>query len=273
MVANWRESGPQQGTCTHPAIGWKKSSYKVIDDSPDHPSRPLQQAHPIATRHLVGLKTRRRAGPRTGWAPGMISERIVVQAFAEDAPHSPALQVGRTAPCPQYSPNPGVIANRLTVNTLWYRASCCDAMKLHGQRATLMTETNSFLLHPIGAVKSTLHRREDAPRQGDEGAPDAWLHLSPQWMEALDGIEEGSEIVVLTWLHLGDRTCLKVHPRNNALAPAIGVFATRSPDRPNPIGLHRVTVVEIDPRRGLRVQPLEALDGTPVLDIKPAWHD
>ena len=136
-----------------------------------------------------------------------------------------------------------------------------------------MTESDSFLLRPIGVVKSTLHRREDAPRQGEEGAPDAWLQLAPQFMEALDGIKQGSEIVVLTWLHLADRGCLKVHPRNDALAPLTGVFATRSPDRPNPIGLHRVTVMEIDPQRGLRVQPLEALDGTPVLDIKPVWKD
>lgn len=136
-----------------------------------------------------------------------------------------------------------------------------------------MTENGSFLLHPIGAVKSTLHRREDAPRQGNEGAPEAWLQLAPQFMEALDGVKQGSEVVVLTWLHLGDRGCLKVHPRNDALAPPTGVFATRSPDRPNPIGLHRVTVLEIDPLRGLRVQPLEALDGTPVIDIKPVWKD
>jgi tRNA-Thr(GGU) m(6)t(6)A37 methyltransferase TsaA len=136
-----------------------------------------------------------------------------------------------------------------------------------------MTESDSFLSRPIGAVQSTLQRREDAPRQGEEGAPEAWLQLAPQFMEALDGIQQGSEIVVLTWLHLADRGCLKVHPRKDALASLTGVFPIRSPDRPNPIGLHRATVLEIDPRRGLRVQPLEALDGTPVLDIKPVWHD
>jgi len=136
-----------------------------------------------------------------------------------------------------------------------------------------VTDTDTYLLRPIGVVQSQLHRREDAPRQGDEGAPDAWLLLDPQWMEALDGITSGSEVVILTWLHLADRTRLKVRPRGEIHTPPTGVFATRSPDRPNPIGLHRVTVLEIDPQRGLRVQPLEALDGTPVLDIKPVWHD
>jgi len=136
-----------------------------------------------------------------------------------------------------------------------------------------MAESDSYLLHPIGVIRSSLRRREDAPRQGDEGAPEAWLLLQPQYFEALDGIAPGAEIVVLTWLHLADRNMLKVHPRNDALAPPAGVFATRSPDRPNPIGLHRVTVLEIDPKQGLRVHPLEALDGTPVVDIKPVWHD
>ncbi|MEO8735008.1 MAG: tRNA (N6-threonylcarbamoyladenosine(37)-N6)-methyltransferase TrmO [Edaphobacter sp.] len=136
-----------------------------------------------------------------------------------------------------------------------------------------MTESDSYLLHPIGVVRSELLQREDAPRQGIEGAPDAWLLLSPQFLDALDGITQGAEIVVLTWLHLADRNRLKVHPRQETLAPPTGIFATRSPDRPNPLGLHRVTVLEIEPRRGLKVHPLEALDGTPILDIKPVWHD
>jgi tRNA-Thr(GGU) m(6)t(6)A37 methyltransferase TsaA len=133
-----------------------------------------------------------------------------------------------------------------------------------------MTEPDSYALHPIGFVRSTLRNRSDAPRQGSEGAPDAWLELAPPFIEAIEGIEPSSEIVVLTWLHLARRDVLKIHPRGDSRAPLSGVFATRSPDRPNPIGIHRVTVLEIDPRRGVRVQPLEALDGTPVLDIKIA---
>lgn len=136
-----------------------------------------------------------------------------------------------------------------------------------------MTASTAYSLNPIGIIHSHLRRREDAPRQGDEGAPEAWLHIAPQFLPALDGLAPGAQIVILTWLHLADRTCLAVHPRNNAEAPLAGVFATRSPDRPNPIGLHRATIVEIDPRRGLRVQPLEAVDGTPILDIKPVWKD
>jgi tRNA-Thr(GGU) m(6)t(6)A37 methyltransferase TsaA len=136
-----------------------------------------------------------------------------------------------------------------------------------------VTNSDTYSLHPIGVIRSSLQSREDTPKQGDEGAPEAWLLLSPQWIEALNGLKIGAEIVVLTWLHLADRTLLKVHPRDETLAPPTGVFATRSPNRPNPIGLHRVTILEIDPQQGLRVHPLEALDGTPILDIKPVWHD
>ena len=136
-----------------------------------------------------------------------------------------------------------------------------------------MTDPISYSLQPIGFVYSQLHHREDAPRQGDEGAPEAWLHIAPQFFPALDGLAPGAEIVILTWLHLADRACLAVHPRNDTGAPLTGVFATRSPDRPNPIGLHRATIVEIDPHRGLRVQPLEAVDGTPILDLKQLWKD
>ena len=132
-----------------------------------------------------------------------------------------------------------------------------------------MTGTDSYLLHPVGFVRSTLHNRQDAPRQGYEGAPDAWLELYPAFIEALEGITVNSEIVVLTWLHLANRGILKVHPRGESSEPLTGVFATRSPDRPNPVGLHRANVLEIDPRTGIRVHPMEALDGTPVIDIKP----
>jgi tRNA-Thr(GGU) m(6)t(6)A37 methyltransferase TsaA len=123
-------------------------------------------------------------------------------------------------------------------------------------------------LRPIGRVESTLADRADAPRQGDEGAPAAWLALDPALGDALAGIGAGSEIVVVTWLHRARRDVLRVHPRGDPARPEVGVFATRSPDRPNPIGLHRVRVLAVEGTR-LRVGGLEAIDGTPVLDIKP----
>lgn len=123
-------------------------------------------------------------------------------------------------------------------------------------------------LEPIGWVESPLADPATAPKQGDEGAPDAWLVLGANAIEGLEGIEPGDEIVVLAWLDRARRDVLKVHPRGDPSRPAQGVFATRSPDRPNPIGLHRVEVAEIDGNR-LRVRRLEALDGTPILDLKP----
>jgi tRNA-Thr(GGU) m(6)t(6)A37 methyltransferase TsaA len=126
---------------------------------------------------------------------------------------------------------------------------------------------NNYLLNPIGVIRSELTNREEAPRQGYEGAPDAWLELDPALSEGLDGIVVGDEIVVITWLHKSQRDKLKVHPGRNKNLPLTGVFATRSPDRPNPLGLHRVTVREIVGTR-IKVGPIEALDGTPVVDIK-----
>src|SRR3954452_11813079 len=120
----------------------------------------------------------------------------------------------------------------------------------------------------IGRVESPLRERADAPRQGDEGAPEAWLALETRFAAGLDGIAAGDEVLVLTWLDRAARDVLRVHPRGDAARGEQGVFATRSPDRPNPIGLHRVAVVEIDGTR-LRVRDLEALDGTPVVDLKP----
>ena len=125
-----------------------------------------------------------------------------------------------------------------------------------------------FLLRPIGRIRSTLLARKNAPRQGNEGAPDAWLDVEPEFARALSGIAVGDEILVLTWLHQGERDVLEVHPRRDPKNPLLGVFATRSPDRPNPLGLHRVTLKEIDGPR-LLVGPLEAIDGTPIVDIKP----
>jgi len=129
-----------------------------------------------------------------------------------------------------------------------------------------MVETG-YTLNPIGVVRSTLTNREEAPRQGYEGAPDAWIELDPAVAEGLDGIAVGDEIVVITWFHQSQRDILKVHPGRNKDLPLTGVFATRSPNRPNPLGLHRVTVREIVGTR-LKVGPLEALDNTPVVDIK-----
>ena len=127
----------------------------------------------------------------------------------------------------------------------------------------------SYTVEPIGFVGSELKRREDAPMQGDEGAPDAWLELTPQAAQGLMGINIGDELFVLTWLHLAQRDVLQVHPRGDINRPLTGVFATRSPDRPNPLGLHRVSVLEVAEHK-LRVAPLEAVDGTPIVDIKPA---
>ena len=124
------------------------------------------------------------------------------------------------------------------------------------------------LLHPIGVVRSPLRNRADAPRQGSEGAPDAWILLEPSYADALQGVSAGDELVLLTWLHEADRSVLQVHPRDDESRPLTGVFATRSSDRPNPIGLHPVTVYGIDGLE-LAVGPLEAIDGTPVVDLKP----
>jgi tRNA-Thr(GGU) m(6)t(6)A37 methyltransferase TsaA len=125
-----------------------------------------------------------------------------------------------------------------------------------------------YALDAIGFVRSSLVSRELAPRQGDEGAPRAVLELEPDVREGLRGIAPGDELVVLTWLHQARRDVLLVHPRNEAERPLTGVFATRSPERPNPIGLHRVRVLAAADG-ALEVEPLEAIDGTPIVDIKP----
>jgi tRNA-Thr(GGU) m(6)t(6)A37 methyltransferase TsaA len=131
-----------------------------------------------------------------------------------------------------------------------------------------MSETK-YLLHPIGFIQSSLQDRGEAPKQGSEGAPDAWLVVNPAVAEGLEGIGVGDEIIVITWLHQSRRDVLKLHPRGDNDNPLTGVFATRSPDRPNPLGLHRVTVLEIAGNR-LKVGPIEAIDRTPVVDLKPA---
>jgi tRNA-Thr(GGU) m(6)t(6)A37 methyltransferase TsaA len=131
-----------------------------------------------------------------------------------------------------------------------------------------MTESAEFIVHPIGFVRSPLKNRKGAPRQGAEGAPDAWLEINTAFAEALLGVAVGDEIIVITWLHQSRRQTLQVHPRGDKSNPLIGVFATRSPDRPNPLGLHPVKVLEIE-GGNLKVGPIEAIDGTPVVDIKP----
>ena len=123
-------------------------------------------------------------------------------------------------------------------------------------------------IRPVGTIRSILKTRAEAPKQGPEGAPDAWLEVSPLVAQGLDGLKVGDDIIVVTWLHKAWRETLKVHPRSDKHRPLTGVFATRSPDRPNPLGLHRVTVRRIAKNK-LLIGPIEAIDGTPVVDIKP----
>jgi len=121
---------------------------------------------------------------------------------------------------------------------------------------------------PIGRVESPLTDKATAPKQGHEGSPEAWLVFEPAVLDGLDGIAAGDEVILLTWLDRADRDVLRVHPRDDVSNPMRGVFSTRSADRPNPIGLHPVQIVEIEGTR-VRVRNLEALDGTPIVDVKP----
>ena len=131
-----------------------------------------------------------------------------------------------------------------------------------------MTGSPDISLVPIGRVESELADAAEAPKQGFEGGPDAWLVFEPRVLDALDGLEPGARVIVLTWLDRADRTTLKVHPRDDARNPLRGVFGTRSADRPNPIGLHEVEVLAVEGNR-VQVSDLEALDGTPIVDLKP----
>ncbi len=130
----------------------------------------------------------------------------------------------------------------------------------------------SMTLTPSGLVESTLTDLDAAPRQGDEGAPDAWLVIAPAYVDALEGLAAGDDILVLTWFDRARRDVLRLHPRGDRSRPEEGVFATRAPHRPNPIGLHRVEIISIEGPR-VHVRPLEALNGTPILDIKPVLTD
>jgi tRNA-Thr(GGU) m(6)t(6)A37 methyltransferase TsaA len=134
--------------------------------------------------------------------------------------------------------------------------------------AATSTAVAPFELRAIGTVQSPLRDPALAPRQGDEGGTEAVLVFDEDVVEAARDLRPGSEVFVLTWLHLARREVLSVHPRDNPDNPLTGVFATRSQDRPNPIGLHRVTIVAVEGTR-VRVRDLEAIDGTPVLDVKP----
>ena len=126
----------------------------------------------------------------------------------------------------------------------------------------------TYRLRPVGRVESPLTDRGAAPMQGDEGAPPARIVFDPDFREAARDLHAGDEVLVLTWLHQGARDVLSVYPRGDTSRPITGVFSTRSPDRPNPIGLHAVRI-EAVAEKGITVHNLEAIDGTPVLDIKP----
>jgi tRNA-Thr(GGU) m(6)t(6)A37 methyltransferase TsaA len=136
-----------------------------------------------------------------------------------------------------------------------------------------MDEPGPYRISPIGVVRSTLRDRRDAPNQASEGAPEAVLEIDPAFVDALHRVEPGDELIVLTWLHLADRSVLEVHPRDDESIPLTGVFRTRSSDRPNPIGVHRVIVTARESATTLRVGALEAIDGTPILDLKVAMNE
>lgn len=126
-----------------------------------------------------------------------------------------------------------------------------------------------FTLRPLGTVESSLTSQSDAPKQGREGAPAAWLVFDPAFQDGLCDLQVGDEVLVLTWLDRGRRDVLQVHPRDDLSQPVRGVFSTRSADRPNPIGIHRVEIVAQANALRFQVHPLEALNGTPIVDIKP----
>jgi tRNA-Thr(GGU) m(6)t(6)A37 methyltransferase TsaA len=142
------------------------------------------------------------------------------------------------------------------------------AMLIFGMEVNTMSTITSFTVQPIGFVQSVITDRSAAPRQGYEGAPDVWLEIDKTILPALKGLSAGDDVILITWFHQSKRDVLQVHPRGESKNPVTGVFATRSPDRPNPLGLHRVTIKQIQDNK-LLAGPLEAIDGTPVLDIKP----
>src|SRR6266436_4443678 len=134
--------------------------------------------------------------------------------------------------------------------------------------ATAKERGERLKLRPIGTIRSRIKYRKGAPKQGSEGSPDAWLEVDSFAAQGFEGISEGDELFIVTWLHQGRRDVLKVHPRSDPQRKLTGVFATRSPDRPNPLGLHRVTVRKVE-KKQIRISPIEVIDGTPVVDVKP----
>jgi tRNA-Thr(GGU) m(6)t(6)A37 methyltransferase TsaA len=134
-------------------------------------------------------------------------------------------------------------------------------------------EDARYSIRPIGIVRSSLRSIRDAPNQAFEGAPEAFLEIDPEFAPALHRVTPGQDLLLLTWLHRADRGVLQTHPRGDPTTPLTGVFATRSPDRPNPIGLHRVTITAIESPTFLRVSALEAIDGTPILDLKAVMEE
>jgi L-fuculose-phosphate aldolase len=133
-------------------------------------------------------------------------------------------------------------------------------------------QSAEYAIKTIGLVRSSLKNIDDCPLQGNEGAPEATIDIFPEYADGLDGLEVGSEIIVLTWFHQSDRSVIKTYPRKMVDHPPVGVFTTRSPARPNPVGLHRVKITAVE-KCSIKVKPMEALDGTPVIDIKPVIRD
>ncbi len=162
---------------------------------------------------------------------------------------------------------------QLCRTTIGWRAANSDWTASDNSKDVRMPIDKSFNVVPIGYIHSLLKERNGAPRQGWEGAPDARIEIDPEFVECLDGIQSGQDIWVLTWLHESRRSVRKVHPRGDLRNPMMGVFATRSPDRPNPIGLHRTNVLSVESNGWLQVQRIEAIDGTPIIDIKPVLLD
>jgi len=136
-----------------------------------------------------------------------------------------------------------------------------------------MHGSEPYTLRPVGVVRSRLSVPAEAPNQAFEGAPEAVLEIAPAFADALHRIRAGDELIVLTWLHLADRDVLQTHPTGDTNIPLTGVFRTRSPDRPNPIGVHRVTVTALEGPTTLRVDALEAIDGTPIVDVKVTMRE